>query len=480
MADREFKIKLTGDATELQSSAKQGASALNEVAQASQEDSRNTAELAKKTEFLTLKKGELKKIVRELSRDFPEAGMAARAMLNPIVFAFTGAISIFAYAKQKLEEWNKEMDEVAASNARSNLIAGIQAQKQAFSEGAAAASNFAQSLQAIATAVDKIKKAIDHDFSKLHEITQGQSGINSAAEARDLAMIDWQVKSGKLSEPQGTIARADVRERYARMQDDLKTKSEQEELRLHQSELEARTKAAPELASSESSARALRDDMAAKLARAKTDLPTGKQSLTELQAKLEKRLDELDFAQADFEKVRNTEDKPSIYATRKNLDAAKAKAEEAQQARDLQRTTNSRNESFIQDAEANGMPYAQSRLNTAETSLRTNTERIRSLSDTIPDEREMDGYRQTARSAAGNLRYQTGRIESGSQLQEQRNQLEQQMDRLTESGKGINVTMIDSLKKLIKLQQDNNDALKDFDKRIGSLEGYRKANRFGL
>lgn len=485
MPDREFKINITGDASDLAAAAKQGAGALNETGAAAQQESKSLEESAKKTEFLTLKKGELKKIVRELGHEFPLAGMAAKAMLNPIVFAFTSAISVFVLAKQKLEDWNKEMDAIGQSNAQAKFLAGVEAQKEAMASGAASANEFAQSLQNIASAYDAIETSAQKAMDKIHEFTQGQSGINTAAENRDLALVDLNVKSGKLTEPQGIVARANIKERYARMGDDLKTRQEQEELKVQKSELDASKKAAPELADNEASARSLRDDLATKLAKSKADLSEGKKGLAESQTLLDKRSDELNKAQNAYDALVKLggDDKFSqagIGRSRSRLDEAQAKTDEARKARDLQQSENRKNEAFIRDAEVNGMPYANAHLSNAEGALRTNTERIRRLSESIPEETEQYGSRQRARSITGVLRDQATRIDAGSQIQGQQRELEQKMQQLIQEGKGVTPAMTGTLDQLISLFQQQKQAMDDYDKRIRSLEGTRKSNRFGL
>ena len=149
--EREFKIRITGDASssvaafqQAGQAAQQTKSKLAELtaeqkAQATagqgaggvQEDSKNTEELTKKTGFLNLKKTELKKLVRELGHEFPLAAQAGKMMMNPMVASLTLGIGAFNYLKQKLDEWNQALDEAAERNAQRDFLPGIEAKAKA-------------------------------------------------------------------------------------------------------------------------------------------------------------------------------------------------------------------------------------------------------------------------------------------------------------------------------------------------------------
>ena len=115
-------------------------------------------------------------------------------MLNPIVAAFTGAIAIFGYAKQKLEEWNQALDAAAARNASKDFLPGIEAKKTALDQAAASAAEFATSLANVGKAEDKFKTSVSQAIDKLHEFMNAQAEVNSASEERRLAEVDLKQK----------------------------------------------------------------------------------------------------------------------------------------------------------------------------------------------------------------------------------------------------------------------------------------------
>src|SRR5512132_1534529 len=110
----QFPIKITGDASSMVAASRETNQSLDQVkiklseltpaqkanAQAGDEAGSAAKEQSRQLEFLGLKTGELKKLTRELGREFPIAGTAARLMINPIVAAFSIAITVFGAAKK--------------------------------------------------------------------------------------------------------------------------------------------------------------------------------------------------------------------------------------------------------------------------------------------------------------------------------------------------------------------------------------------
>src|ERR1035441_9292747 len=62
---------------------------------------------------------EFHKSIHALTEQVPGLGIAFQALMSPGGATMTAATMAFAYAKEKLEEWNKEMDKVAERNAKS-------------------------------------------------------------------------------------------------------------------------------------------------------------------------------------------------------------------------------------------------------------------------------------------------------------------------------------------------------------------------
>jgi len=125
--DFEMKIVASADLAAAKATAQEltnVATATKASASAATEDGQNTEELTRKTGFLSLKKGELKKLVRELGQEFPIAGMAGRMLMNPILAGLSLGIMAFGAAKKALDDWNAALDATAAANASGILNRG--------------------------------------------------------------------------------------------------------------------------------------------------------------------------------------------------------------------------------------------------------------------------------------------------------------------------------------------------------------------
>jgi hypothetical protein len=193
---------------------------------------------AKHSEFLGLKHAQLHKVVHQLTEAFPEAGMAARAFMNPVLLAFTAAVAIFAKAKEKLAEWNAEMDEAAKKAAEADFQQGIAARTQALRSGMTAMADFSESLRSIGKADDEVVKAIDRSIAKLHEQESALAAVNTAAEGKELAQTNFAEKGGRISPDQAARQRAAIKEKYEKLAAALKTETENRELAAKQQELE--------------------------------------------------------------------------------------------------------------------------------------------------------------------------------------------------------------------------------------------------
>ena len=299
--EREFKIRITGDASssvaafqQAGQAAQQTKSKLAELtaeqkAQATagqgaggvQEDSKNTEELTKKTGFLNLKKTELKKLVRELGHEFPIAGMAGKMMMNPVVASLTLAIGAFSYLKQKLDEWNKALDEAAERNAQRDFLPGIEAKAKALADASAEAAAFAESLKNVGAAEDDFSKKIGVAISRLREYETAQIEVRNAEEARDLALVNLAEKQGKMSGADAIVMRSGIKEKHRKQSEQQQSDAEYAELELKEKELEHSKQQAPDLKKDADAKAAAAARLRAEQARATGELPNMEKSLAE-------------------------------------------------------------------------------------------------------------------------------------------------------------------------------------------------------
>jgi hypothetical protein len=412
--DFQIKIVTTADLN----AAKDSAKALQDVgtatkasAAAASEDGKTTEDLSQKTGFLNLKKTELKKLVRELGHEFPIAGMAGRMMMNPIVASLSLGIMAFGAMKKKLDEWDAALEAMAQKNAGRDFLPGIEAKKTALEEGAIAAAAFGESLNAIGASEDvfsgKVKLAID----KLHEFIAAQAEVNSAAEGKELADVNLKEKLGKLTSTQAIEARGSIKERNRKIADALKTKSENEQLALKEAELKHSEEQAAGLESDAGIKRRAADELKARLAGSKANLPGAQKSLEEAEKEHQQKLAAVDKAE---EGQRSAQRQAQVgtgfgggygaMAAQDAFNKAREEADTAKQARDRQKRLVEEYKRDAGEIPEKLLPGAESAARIAEAKATQNVQRGLSLGAEIGTLRQTLPIRQEGRQVAGGLK----------------------------------------------------------------------------
>ena len=475
--DFEIKIVTSADLKASQDSAKSlqdVGKASKEATAAAGEDGQKTEELTQKTGFLNLKKTELKKLVRELGHEFPIAGMAGRAMMNPIIAGLTLGIMAFGAAKKALADWNAKLDAAAARNASRDFLPGIQAQKESLDQAKTSAAEFATALGNIGAAEDKFKTKVSEAIDKLHEFTNAQTEVNSSAEALEMAQIDLKQKTGKLDDVGAIKQRAAIKERYRKTQDDLKTKGEQDEIKLQETELKHDKDSQRSLAEAAADARKKRDALKARRAQAQKDLEEGKKK-------------ELEYGQ-EFEEAAAANDEKSgpVFQSpysgelgRAQLNPAAAqKLEDARRQRDRQRGFNKVNENLIKKLDQSQLPEAEGTASVADTRIKNNAERINELERTLPAKKEVIGTREQGREAAGRIKDRTTETEATAQIgqelkqgQVKATQLTQQMLSAARSGGPVTAEVLNAFREQEAYNKRVAAELSAQSKRLSEMEG---------
>jgi hypothetical protein len=475
--DFQIKIVTSADLKASQDSAK----ALQDVgtatkasAAAASEDGKNTEELTRKTGFLSLKKTELKRLVRELGHEFPIAGMAGRMMMNPIIAGLSLGIMAFSAAKRALDDWNAKLDAAAARNASRDFFPGIQAQKDSLDQAKASAAEFATALGNIGAAEDKFKTSVSQAIDKLHEFTNAQAEVNSSAEALELAQVDLKQKTGKLDDVGAIKQRAAIKERYRKTQDDLKSQGEQDEIKLQETELQHDKDSQKSLAEAAADARKKRDALKARREKAQKDLEEGKKK-------------ELEYGQ-EFEEAAaaNDEDSQPAFQSpyagelgRAQLNPAAAKRlDDARRQRDAQRKFNKANEDLIENLDQSQLPKAEGAASVADARAKSNAERINELERTLPAKKEVIGIREQGREAAGRTKDRTTETEATAQIaqelkqgQEKQAHLQQQILSAARSGGPVTAEVLKAFQEQESFNKKVAAELAAQSQRLREMEG---------
>lgn len=188
-SQREFKVLITADANRIVSESQRAALGLQDMGK----------EGVSATEGITLKQAELKKLVAELSREFPELGSVAQLALNPVVFTASSAILLFAKAKQLLQEWNAELDAVgqAASRVGWNLKEALaDLDRNKLVNGPLERSG----VKELATQMEQLVTQANNATAALNRQANAMVAIRDSRLATELARIDAAVAGGKMSE----------------------------------------------------------------------------------------------------------------------------------------------------------------------------------------------------------------------------------------------------------------------------------------
>jgi hypothetical protein len=140
---REFLIRITGDAAGLVSASGQAGQAMDNMGKTG---GASLQSLGRETEALTLKKEDLKKALHSVGNAFPEVGILARFMFNPIT---AGAAAAGVGLKALIETLN-EVKEIQNRTAEvEGNTAAVQANKKALEEAGLAANAYGRELERI-------------------------------------------------------------------------------------------------------------------------------------------------------------------------------------------------------------------------------------------------------------------------------------------------------------------------------------------
>lgn len=184
-----------------------------------------TKEASKATKLFGEHNKELKKVVQELSREFPIAGAALRAFTSPIGAALTISVGLFVAIKREIAATNVLLDQLEDRAA----AAGTTMQQSL----ATAANNAAQAFTALDIALrragepnDPLNTEMENRIRLLHEQSEAARQLIDAQEAQELA--------------RGGGDSAAVRERFAAARSALSSGTMQREFDIRREELSRR------------------------------------------------------------------------------------------------------------------------------------------------------------------------------------------------------------------------------------------------
>lgn len=180
--------------------------------------------------FFGLQRRELKKLANELANVSPLLGGAAKLAINPIVFALTAGIAIFAKAKEALDDWNKELDETGKRLSEASFINSIEARKKALLSSADAADRYRWEMRHLVDSEAQFMAQIAAGNVTLADRQKRMNEIRDAKYAVEHAGIDALRGAGLLTDKDADKAKAalEVRERNQKLADTARENRERE------------------------------------------------------------------------------------------------------------------------------------------------------------------------------------------------------------------------------------------------------------
>jgi hypothetical protein len=311
MPDREFKIKITGDAASLVSSSKQSADALRDTAHEVEESGKKTESHNKHVEEFNLKVGEQRKLLRELGEQFPIAATAARLFMDPLVASISTGILLFSAMKEHLDEVNKALDEQSGKLADSNFLDGIQARHDAIVALRKEMVDYNYELERAVDAESAYNHKIDANTELLNAETTAIEKLNTARRETALAEIDAQEKAGKISAAQATVERYAIGVQGRNAGVNAQAQEHADEIESIKAKLLEMEKLAPGTKQAVEDAEKKAETSAGDVAKAQADLKKNKERQPDLDKAAADAREEADRL-AHLDRVQNQQEKGTI------------------------------------------------------------------------------------------------------------------------------------------------------------------------
>lgn len=237
MPDKEYQIKISADSAPAQEGAEKAASALKDLGQQSEQAGKAHEEAGRKTRSFGGHMKELKKVAQELSADFPIAGMALRAFLNPIGFAVSSGVAAFVMLKSSINSIVESMRELADVR----WTAAVEARDAVLRRAAGTARELAEAIERIRNATNTPGDDASRRMRDIAAEFEHQARLRGINQERDLAGIQASEQAGRLSPVEARSAEQVIRARYARaeMEDNRNRRQREEAVQQEQIQREA-------------------------------------------------------------------------------------------------------------------------------------------------------------------------------------------------------------------------------------------------
>ena len=147
---------------------------------------------------------EFHKSIHNLTEQVPGLGIAFQALMSPIGATMTAATMAFTYAKEKLAEWNAEMDKTAERNAKA--VFGADALRAVGVEQAKMQDEFASFMHRREDAAKRYLESVEVEQEKGKENLENDKKRLALKKEMAEEIIRTQVENGSMSASAGMMA----------------------------------------------------------------------------------------------------------------------------------------------------------------------------------------------------------------------------------------------------------------------------------
>lgn len=207
--EREFKIKITGDASSLVGESRKSADALGQVEGKTKDSAAAHNEAEKATHRHAEGHKELHKAMHVVMEESPVLGLLLKTALSPTGGALLGAIFLFQKLNGEIEAVNKRLEEMedTASKPIGNFKEAVREANEEVEKGQRAFTDWLEGLDKVA---GQAKDQVDEEIQSLEQETQATQDLLKAKAELDKARIDEAVQGGGMTKAQGVLAKADI------------------------------------------------------------------------------------------------------------------------------------------------------------------------------------------------------------------------------------------------------------------------------
>lgn len=130
---------------------------------------------------------EAKHAARELAEQFPLVSAALKILINPVGGVLSLAIIAFSTVKEKLDEWNKSLDETAERLADPTFAEAIKARREALEAGEIAAASYVDKMAHLIDPEEAYAKALTSQIEIMNARNAAMGQVDDATHGFDQA-----------------------------------------------------------------------------------------------------------------------------------------------------------------------------------------------------------------------------------------------------------------------------------------------------